>query len=314
MKQSSPESINTTVEFAGMSLASPVTVASGTFGAGREFSDFVSLEDLGAVITKGVSPVAWSGNTGRRIVETTGGMLNSIGLQNPGVESFIKHDLAWLRENAPKARLFVNVCGHSKNDFVEVVERLEQEVGVSAYEINISCPNVDAGGMAFGVKCDAAADIISAVRAATKRPVIAKLTPNVTDITEIARAVESAGADGISLINTVLGMAIDAHSFAPVLKRGVGGLSGPAIKPIALRMVHETSKAVSIPLIGMGGVSSGIDVVEFMLAGATLVAIGTANFKDPRATALALDELKDFCSSHGIGAASDLIGALKEGA
>lgn len=307
-----PQSINTKITFAGVEFSNPLTVASGTFGSGREYADFVDLSNLGAITTKGVSPVAWAGNEGCRIAEVTSGMLNSIGLQNPGVDAFIEHDLAWLASHAPEAKIIVNVCGHEIDEFAQVIEKLEGQNNVDMYELNISCPNVDNGGMSFGTDPKIAARVLSHVRPLTKRPLIAKLTPNVTDITEIARSVEAAGADGISLINTVLGMAIDAHRFKPILKRKFGGLSGPAIKPIALRMVHEVSQAVEVPIIGLGGVSSGIDVVEFMLAGASMVAVGTANFKNPLATQTALQELREFCSMHGIGDVTQLIGALKE--
>lgn len=307
-----PHSINTAVNLAGVEFSSPLTVASGTFGAGREYSDFVDLSVLGAVTTKGVSPVAWPGNEGARIAETASGMLNSIGLQNPGVDHFITHDLAWLKEHPSNTKIIVNVCGHELDDFAKVIEKLEEAGGVDVYELNISCPNVDNGGMSFGTDCLVAASVVERVRPLTKRPLFAKLTPNVTDITEIARSVEAAGADGISLINTVLGMAIDANRFKAVFKRKVGGLSGPAIKPIALRMVYEVSHAVKIPLIGLGGVSSGIDVVEFMLAGASMVALGTANFTNPLACSQALDELIDFCAEHDIADVNELIGALKD--
>ena len=307
-----PQSINTRISFAGLELCSPLTVASGTFGSGREYADFVDLAQLGALTTKGVSPVAWAGNEGARITEVSSGMLNSIGLQNSGVDHFIHHDLAWLQSHAPEAKVIVNVCGHEIDEFARVIEKLEDHHGVDLYELNISCPNVDNGGMSFGTDPEVAAQVVECVRPLTKKPLIAKFTPNVTDIAEIARSVEAAGADGISLINTVLGMAIDAHRFKPILKRKVGGLSGPAIKPIALRMVHEVSRAVSVPLIGLGGATTGIDVVEFMLAGATMVALGTANFKDPFATDKALIELKEFCALHDIENVSDLVGALKE--
>lgn len=306
-----PKSINTSLTFAGVECASPITVASGTFGSGREYADFVDLASLGAVVTKGVSVVPWPGNEGARIAETPSGMLNSIGLQNPGVDYFIEHDLLWLKTHAPEAKVFVNVCGHEVEEFAQVIEKLEPCEGIALYELNISCPNVDNGGMSFGTDPFVAAQVVSSVRSLTKRPVIAKLTPNVTNIADIARSVEAAGADGVSLINTVLGMAIDAHRFKPVLARKVGGLSGPAIKPIALRMVYEVSQAVKIPVLGLGGAATGLDVVEFMLAGASMVAIGTANFKDPLATSRALDELRNFCAEHDIKNVSELTGALR---
>lgn len=307
-----PQSINTAIDFAGIAFKNPITVASGTFGSGKEYADFFDINKLGAVITKGVSPVAWPGNPGARIAETSAGMLNSIGLQNPGVDAFIAHDLAWLRQHATDTNVIVNVCGHEVDEFARVIEKLDSYEIIAGYELNISCPNVDNGGMSFGTDCSMASSVVKRVRPLTDKPLIAKLTPNVTSVADIARSVEAAGADGVSLINTVLGMAIDAHRFKPVLKRKVGGLSGPAIKPIALRMVHEVAQAVSIPVMGLGGVTSGIDAVEFLLAGASVVAVGTANFANPSATLDALDELKVFCAQHDIENVSQLIGALRE--
>lgn len=299
------------VSIGSLELRNPVITASGTFGSGLEYAPFVDLEAIGAIVTKGVAPTAWAGNEGRRIVETASGMLNSIGLQNPGVESFCDYTLTELRMAAPEATVVVNVVGHRADEYRQVIERLERESNVHAYELNVSCPNLDEGGMAFGTSCDSVAHITSTCRAATSRPIIVKLTPNVTDITETARAAEAAGADAVSLINTLLGMAIDLRTFRPALKRVVGGLSGPAIKPVALRMVWETSKAVRIPIIGMGGASTGEDVVEFMLAGASAVAIGTANFTDPTATTRCVSEFSDFLVSRSIGSARELIGSLE---
>jgi dihydroorotate dehydrogenase (NAD+) catalytic subunit len=294
-----------------LELRSPVVTASGTFASGREFADFVDLSRLGAVVTKGVSLGAWPGNASPRIAETASGMLNSIGLQNPGVEAFTAKDLTWLAENAPSTPVIVNVSGHSLEEYVKVVERLEDESTVAAYELNISCPNVDAGGMAFGTSCAGAAEVTRACRAVTKRPLIVKLSPNVTDIAEIAKSVEAAGADAVSLINTLLGMAIDAERRTPMLARVVGGLSGPAIKPVALRMVWQVGKAVQIPIVGMGGIMTGTDAVEFMLAGATAVAVGTANFVDPTATMRITDGIAEYCHRHGVAQVADLIGALE---
>jgi len=311
MEQKSPRvtSVDLSVDLAGLRLRNPVMTASGTFASGREYADFVDLSRLGAVVTKGVSLDAWAGNESPRVAETASGMLNSIGLQNPGVEAFCARDLAWLAGR--RVPVVVNVSGHSLEEYARVVERLESEAGVAAYEVNISCPNVDEGGMAFGTSCAPAAAVTAAVRAATKRPLIVKLSPNVTDITEIARAVEDAGADGVSLVNTLLGMAIDAETRRPKLTRVVGGLSGPAIKPVALRMVWQVARAVSVPVIGVGGIMTGEDAVEFLLAGASAVQVGTANFVDPTSTMRVLDGLTEYCARHGVARVSDLIGALK---
>ena len=297
------------VNLGGLAMKNPVTVGSGTFAAGHEFSDFVDVASLGAVTTKGVSLHGWAGNASPRIAETSSGMLNSIGLQNPGVAHLVEYDLPWLAEQ--NATVIVNVSGHSFEEYVQVIEVLEDVDTVDAYEINISCPNVDAGGMTIGCDPRSVENVIGMCRDATKRPMIVKLTPNVTDITEIARAAESAGADALSLINTVLGMAVDARTRKPKLARVVGGLSGPAIKPIALRMVWETYKSVKVPLLGMGGISNGTDAVEFMLAGATAVAVGTANFTDPQATVHVLDGIIDYCEINGVSDVNELIGALE---
>ena len=302
-------SVNMGVNLGGLAMRNPVTVASGTFAAGKEYSDFVDVASLGAVTTKGVSLDGWEGNASPRIAETPSGMLNSIGLQNPGVEHLITNDLPWLREH--DASIIVNVSGHSLGEYESVIERLEETDLVDAYEVNISCPNVDAGGMTIGCAVPSVSQVVRLCREATKRPLIVKLTPNVTDITEIARAAEEAGADALSLINTVLGMAIDAKRREPLLARVVGGLSGPAIKPIALRMVWETHKAVNIPLLGMGGIVTGTDAAEFMLAGATAVAVGTANFIDPTSSVRVVNELADYCESQGVKDVKELIGALK---
>ena len=303
--------VDLSVRIGSLELQNPVMTASGTFASGREFAQFVDLARLGAIVTKGVSSEPWLGNASPRVAETASGMLNSIGLQNPGVEAFIENDLAWLAENASGTPIVVNVSGHSVDDYVSVIRRLEDEPAVSAYEVNISCPNVDQGGMAFGTDCASAARVTEACRSATGRTLIVKLSPNVTDIVSIARSVEDSGADAVSLINTLLGMAIDASTRKPKLARVVGGLSGPAIKPIALRMVWQVSSAVSIPVIGMGGVSDGVDAVEFMLAGATAVAVGTANFVDPTSAIRVLDGIAEYCREHGIGRVTELVGALE---
>jgi dihydroorotate dehydrogenase (NAD+) catalytic subunit len=303
--------VDMTVRLGSLELRNPVVTASGTFASGREFADFVDLSRLGAVVTKGVSLGPWSGNASPRIAETASGMLNSIGLQNPGVEAFVAKDLAWLAANAPGTPVIVNVSGHSVAEYAAVIERLEDEPGVAAYEVNISCPNVDAGGMAFGTDCAAAAEVTAACRAVTNRPLIVKLSPNVTDIVSIAASVEAAGADGLALINTLLGMAIDAETRRPQLARVVGGLSGPAIKPVALRMVWQVASVVEIPIVGMGGIMNAEDAVEFLLAGATAVAVGTANFVDPTATMRVVDGLAEYCHRHGFATLSDLTGALQ---
>lgn len=301
--------LNFGVNLGGLAMKNPVTVASGTFAAGREYSDFVDVSSLGAVTTKGVSLFGWEGNDSPRIAETASGMLNSIGLQNPGVDHLIENDLAWLRKEG--ATTIVNVSGHSTAEYVSVIEKLEETDLVDAYEINISCPNVDAGGMTIGCDPKSVLDVIGCCRKAATRPMIVKLTPNVTDITEIARAAECAGADALSLINTVLGMAVNAHTRKPELARVVGGLSGPAIKPIALRMVWETYHAVDLPLLGMGGITCGIDAIEFLLAGATAVAVGTANFIDPCTSVKVIDGMVEYCENNGVKDVNELIGALE---
>ena len=301
-------SVNLSVNLGGLAMKNPVTTASGTFAAGMEYSDFVDVSALGAVTTKGVSLNGWEGNASPRIAEVPSGMLNSIGLQNPGVAHLKSEELPWLREQG--ATTIVNVSGHSFDEYVQVIEALE-DAPVDAYEVNISCPNVDAGGMTLGTHVPSVEKVVSLCREATSRPLIVKLTPNVTDITEIARAAEASGADAISLINTLLGMAIDAKRRRPVLARVVGGFSGPAVKPVALRMVWQCSKAVSVPILGMGGVTTGTDAVEFMLAGATAVAVGTANFMNPQATVDVIDGIIDYCEKQGVNDVNDLIGALE---
>lgn len=301
-------SVNLAVNLGGLTMKNPVTTASGTFAAGMEYSDFVDVSALGAVTTKGVSLNGWEGNASPRIAEVPSGMLNSIGLQNPGVAHLKSEELPWLREQG--ATTIVNVSGHSFDEYVQVIEALE-DAPVDAYEVNISCPNVDAGGMTLGTHVPSVEKVVSLCREATSRPLIVKLTPNVTDITEIARAAEASGADAISLINTLLGMAIDVKRRRPVLARVVGGFSGPAVKPVALRMVWQCSKAVSVPILGMGGVTTGTDAVEFMLAGATAVAVGTANFMNPQATVDVIDGIIDYCEEQGVNDVNNLIGALE---
>lgn len=300
--------VDLSVDLGGLKMKNPVTVASGTFAAGREYHDFVDVASLGAVTTKGVSLNGWEGNASPRIAETPSGMLNSIGLQNPGVEHLKADEVPWLAGIG--ATIIVNVSGHSFDEYVRVIEALE-ESPVDAYEVNISCPNVDVGGMTMGCHAPSVEKVVGMCREATKRPLIVKLTPNVTDITEIARAAEAAGADALSLINTLLGMAIDARRRKPQLARVVGGFSGPAIKPVALRMVWQCHQAVDIPLLGMGGVSDGTDAVEFMLAGATAVAVGTANFVNPHATIDVIDGIVSYCEEQGVKHVSELIGALE---
>ncbi|MCL2631737.1 MAG: dihydroorotate dehydrogenase [Coriobacteriia bacterium] len=310
--------VDLAVTLAGLQFKNPLTTASGTFAPGQKYAELwteqgvaksgAAFASLGAVTTKGVSPVAWPGNTGIRIDESASGMLNSIGLENPGVEAFCADDLLWLA--AQGAPIIVNVCGHTVAEYVAVIERLEQEQTVSAYELNISCPNIDNSGMAFGIDPVAAAKLTKACRAVTSRPMIVKLTPNVTDITEVARAVEAAGADALSLINTLAGMTIDLNRRKPVFDRVVAGLSGPAIKPVALWAVYRVYQAVRIPLIGMGGVRSVTDVVEFMLAGATVVGIGSYSFTDPLVIPRIARQLADWCAENGVEQVSSLIGAL----
>ncbi len=303
-----PTNVNLAVNLGGLPMKNPVTTASGTFAAGKEYSDFVDVAALGAVTTKGVSLNGWEGNASPRIAEVPSGMLNSIGLQNPGVAHLKEHELPWLESVG--ATTIVNVSGHSFDEYVQVIEALE-DAPVDAYEVNISCPNVDAGGMTIGTHAESVEKVVGMCRAATSRPLIVKLTPNVTDVTEIARAAEASGADAISLINTLLGMAIDARRRKPVLARAVGGFSGPAVKPVALRMVWQCAKAVNIPILGMGGISNGTDAVEFMLAGATAVAVGTANFVNPEATIDVVDGIAAYCEEQGVSDANELIGALE---
>lgn len=297
------------VRIGALELRNPVMTASGTFGSGKEYADFFDLSELGAVVTKGVAVRPWAGNESPRIAETASGMLNSIGLQNPGVEALCANDLVWLATR--DVPVIVNVVGHTVDEYRAVAERLDAEPVVSALEVNISCPNVDAGGMVFGTACPAAAEVVRAVRRVTNKTLIVKLSPNVTDIVEIARAVVAEGADAVSLINTLLGMAIDTRTFRPKLARGFGGLSGPAVKPVALRMVWQVAEALDVPIVGMGGIMDAEDAAEFMLAGATAVAVGTANFVDPSASVHVVRGLEGFCAERGIPRITDIIGAAR---
>jgi len=300
--------MNTSVSIAGVTFKNPVTCASGTFASGKEYSEFVDLSKLGAVTTKGVANVPWPGNPTPRVAEVYGGMLNAIGLQNPGIDVFIERDIPFLKKY--DTRIIVNVCGRTKEDYIETVERLS-DTEVDMLEINISCPNVKEGGIAFGQDPAMAEDITKAVKAHAKQPVIMKLSPNVTDITVMARAVEAGGADALSLINTLTGMKIDINKRQFVLANKTGGMSGPAIKPIAIRMVYQTANAVSLPIIGMGGISCADDAVEFILAGATMVSVGTANFFNPYATADIVRGIEDYMKNNGFEDVRDMIGIVK---
>ena len=296
------------VKLAGVEWKNPVTVASGTFGSGEEFSEFVDLNHLGAVTTKGVANVPWPGNPTPRVAETYGGMLNAIGLQNPGIDVFCSRDIPFLKQYDTK--IIVNVCGRSEEDYCEVVERLADEP-VDMLEINISCPNVKEGGIAFGQNPKAAETITRAVKKYAKQPVIMKLSPNVTDITEMARAVEAGGADAVSLINTLTGMKIDINRKQFVLANKTGGVSGPVVKPIAVRMVYQVANTVKIPIIGMGGISTWEDAVEFLLAGASAVSVGTANFYNPKATEEIADGIAAYMDRNGYAAVPEMVGIVK---
>ncbi len=289
--------MDTSVKICGVEMKNPVTVASGTFGSGLEFSEFVDISKLGAVTTKGVANIPWQGNPTPRIAETYGGMMNAVGLQNPGIEEFIKTDLKFLKDKDTK--VIVNVCGHSVKDYVEVVERLSDE-NVDLLEINVSCPNVKEGGIAFGVDPEALNSITKEIKAKAKQPVIMKLSPNVTDITEMAKAAVDGGADALSLINTLTGMKIDINRRCFAVANKTGGVSGPAIKPIAVRMVYQVCHAVDVPVIGMGGIATAEDAIEFIMAGATAVSIGTANFHDPYVTEKVIKGIEDFMGKNNI--------------
>lgn len=299
--------MKTSVTIAGVEFKNPVMTASGTFGSGMEYGEFVDLNRLGAVVTKGVANVPWAGNPTPRVAEVYGGMLNAIGLQNPGVDVFIQRDLGFLERF--DTRVIVNVCGRTVEDYLEVVERLA-DTRVDMLEINVSCPNVKEGAIAFGQKADALYGITSRIKKAARQPVIMKLSPNVTDITEMARAAEAAGADAISLINTLTGMKIDIERRKFVLANKTGGLSGPAIKPVAVRMVWQCANAVKIPIIGMGGIASAEDAIEFLMAGATAVAVGAMNFVNPYATMEVAQGIENFLAGHGIEDIHEIIGCV----
>ncbi|MDD6339025.1 MAG: dihydroorotate dehydrogenase [Butyrivibrio sp.] len=300
--------MNTKVNLAGVELKNPVMVASGTFGSGIEYSEFVDLNKLGAVVTKGVANVPWPGNPTPRIAETYGGMINAIGLQNPGIDVFAGRDIPFLQKYDTK--IIVNVCGKSESDYIEVVERLGDEK-VDMLEINISCPNVKEGGIAFGQNAANIEHITKAVKKVAKQPVIMKLSPNVTDITEMARAAEAGGADVVSLINTITGMKIDIERQSFAVANKTGGLSGPAVKPVAVRMVYQVANAVKIPIIGMGGIASAEDALEFILAGATAISVGTANFHNPRTTMEVVEGIEKYMARKGVDDINSLIGIVK---
>lgn len=300
--------LNTEVTIAGVTFKNPVMTASGTFGSGMEYGEFVDLNKLGAVVTKGVANVPWPGNPTPRVTETYGGMLNAIGLQNPGIDVFIERDLEFLKQYDTK--VIVNVCGKSVEDYLEVVERLSDE-SVDMLEINVSCPNVKEGAIAFGQKADALYDITSRIKKVAAQPVIMKLSPNVTDITEMAKAAEAAGADALSMINTITGMKIDIHRRKFALANKTGGMSGPAIKPVAVRMVYQTAQAVKIPIIGMGGIANAEDAIEFLLAGATAVSIGAMNFINPYTTVETVQGIEDYMRKYQITDIKELIGAVQ---
>ncbi len=300
--------MDTTVNLAGVELKNPVMTASGTFGSGEEYSEFVDLNRLGAVVTKGVANVPWTGNPTPRIAETYGGMMNAIGLQNPGIDVFCERDVPFLKKYDTK--IIVNVCGRSVEDYCAVVERLANEP-VDMLEINISCPNVKAGGIAFGQNPKAVESITKAVKKYARQPVIMKLSPNVTDITETAKAAEAGGADVLSLINTLTGMKIDINRQSFALANKTGGLSGPAVKPIAVRMVYQVANAVNLPIIGMGGIATSDDAIEFILAGASAVSVGTANFYNPKATMEIADGIEKYMKQYQIENIQDIVGKVK---
>ena len=301
--------MNTEITIAGVTFQNPVMTASGTFGSGMEYGEFVDLNRLGAVVTKGVANVPWEGNKTPRVAEVYGGMLNAIGLQNPGIDVFLERDIPFLKKFDTK--IIVNVCGKTVEDYLEVVERLG-EAPVDMLEINVSCPNVKEGAIAFGQKADCLYDITKQIKRVAKQPVIMNLSHNVTDIGEMARAAEAAGADGVSLINTLTGMKIDIHKRRFVLANKTGGMSGPAIKPVAVRMVYQAAHAVKIPVIGMGGIATAEDAIEFLLAGASAVAVGAMNFVNPYATIEIIEGIEAYMKQYGIKDLSELIGAVEE--
>ena len=299
--------MNTGISIAGVTFKNPVMTASGTFGSGMEYGEFVDLNKLGAVVTKGVSNIPWEGNPTPRVTEVYGGMLNAIGLQNPGVDVFINRDLAFLKQY--DCRVIANVCGKSVEDYIYTVERLS-DADVDMLEINISCPNVKEGAIAFGQKADSVYNITSEIKKHSRKPIIMKLSPNVTDITEMAKAAEAAGSDAISLINTITGMKIDINKRTFALANKTGGLSGPAIKPVAVRMVYQCANAVKIPIIGMGGISNADDAIEFLMAGATAVAAGAMNFVNPYLTEELVDGIETFMEEHNVSDVIELIGCV----
>lgn len=301
--------MNTQVTIAGVTFKNPVMTASGTFGSGMEYSEFVDLNKLGAVVTKGVANVPWPGNPTPRVAEVYGGMLNAIGLQNPGIDVFLERDIPFLKQY--DTRIIVNVCGKTVEDYVEVVERLGDEPAVDMLEINVSCPNVKEGAIAFGQKADALSRITSEVKRHARQPIIMKLSPNVTDIAEMARAAEAAGADALSLINTITGMKIDVYKRKFVLANKTGGMSGPAIKPVAVRMVYQAAQAVKIPIIGMGGIGNAEDAVEFLLAGASAVSVGAMNFVNPYATEEVVRGIEEYMRRCSVEDVNELIGAVE---
>lgn len=301
--------MDTRVKIAGIEFKNPVMTASGTFGSGMEYSEFADLNRLGAVVTKGVANVPWPGNPTPRVAETYGGMLNAIGLQNPGIDVFIERDIPYLKQFDTK--IIVNVCGKTEEDYIETVKRLADQP-VDMLEINVSCPNVKEGAIAFGQKAEPLFHITEQIKKYAAQPVIMKLSPNITDITEMAKAAEAGGADALSLINTITGMKIDTATRKFALANKTGGLSGPAIKPVAVRMVYQASHAVSIPVIGMGGIASGDDAIEFMLAGATAVAVGMMNFHDPYSTIEVLEGIEKYMEQYHVDNINDLIGAVRD--
>lgn len=300
--------INTKVNIAGVELKNPVMTASGTFGSGREYSEFIDINKLGAVVVKGVADKPWNGNPSPRIAEVYGGMLNSVGLQNPGVDYFIKEDIPFLRQFDTK--IIVNICGHTIEEYINAIKALNGK-DIDMLELNISCPNVSEGGMAFGTDCSMVERVVSEAKKYADKPLIVKLSPNVTDITAIAKAAENGGADALSLINTLTGMKIDIYRRKPVLANKIGGMSGPAVKPVAVRMVYQVSKAVKLPVIGMGGILNGEDAIEFIMAGATAVSVGTANFTNPFATEEVIAGIEEYMKKYNVSEVSEIRGIIE---